>query len=334
MNVKITCQEILECLMKAAINSAYFGVVFSGIEFSSSYILRKFTNNKHFNVSELKYMFIDPLLDDHKSSLKISDKGMLWLHTDSTIAVSRYVTLLLKHMSLSAAPVGLVTTALSSKLLSALTALNRAVNSLTVLPLRQPALKDVMDSSDKFGEFIHVNRGILEYLQLRWYRLCMLPLDSLQKCTKLRVLSITLNTTTAFSSIKYNTTTVKVLEALQHLQCLEYFEWSEPLNVYTRDILALYSLLSNYLPELLHWHWKLNSLLLSTTDLNNPHFKPLQDILTILLDGKTASSWCTNYKFSLDNPYFKGWLRGVRPLTCFCHCPSLSNVSHLQFIRT
>ena len=101
-----------------------------------------------------------------------------------------------------------------------------------------------------------------------------MPLDSLQKCVNLRVLSISTNSSTGNSHhFKDRVSATQIFMALQSLDSLEYFEWSEPLNILTEDILALYGLLSKHLPNLAHWHWKLCYFLLFVTDLDNTMYQ-------------------------------------------------------------
>lgn len=332
VNVKIACQDILVALTKTASSSIHFKVVYSGIEISSHMkeFFSKYFTDLHFNE-----VFIDPVLIN-ASELKslclpgLTMNGTLWLNTDSTLSANLYRVLLSKfQIRPCATPFGLVITQLSSNLLIALMAQNASVKYFSVLPLHQPMLKNIANSCDVLGEFLSVNSETLEYLQLRWYLLTSLPLESLQKCANLRVLSVTVNTNTPFAHhFKHFATAAELFKALQHLQQLEYFEWSEHLNLVTNELLLLYELLSKYLPNLQHWHWRLINLLLSTTDLEN--FKSLEELLRPLLEGKTGTPSCTTYKFSTNNVHFKCWLETVKPQTCFCNCPTLEG-SHLQF---
>ncbi len=326
MTVRIDSQEMFVALKRIAPNSIHFEVIFSGIEFPL-HLQKKYL--KYFNNLYLNEIFIDPHRDELKSdfsSPRLTDCGTLWLNTDSALSEKFYRNFA-SHLHIEA--VSLVITRLCSSILNAIMNKNILVTSFCVLPLNQPTLKSITDSTDLFGEFLQFNSGVLEYLHLNSYFFSMLPLHSLQNCGNLRVLSITMNLTIS-DYFKRTATPVQIFKSLQHLNCLEYLEWSEPLNIVTRDVLELFDLLSNHLPRLSHWHWKLNNLLLFTTDLNDADLKPLEGFLNILLEGKIASPWCSTYKFDINNLHFKHWLESIRPQTCFC-CVSFPRDSQLRF---
>ena len=327
VTVIIDTQEMFVTIRRSA-SSIYFEVIYSGIEFPSSHLQKKYL--KYFSDLQLNEIFIDPWdeLKSGFSSPSLASSGMLWLNTDSTLSESFY-TDFASHLTVQSLSVSLVITRLCSSILAAFMNRGISVNSFCVLPLNQPSLKIIADATNLLERFIEFHSKHLKYLHLNSCFFSMLPLHSLQNCINLRVLNITMNLTMS-DYYKRSATTIQIFECLQHLICLEYLEWSEPLNLVTRDALALFNLLSNYLPRLVHWHWKLNNLLLFTTDLDNPDFKPLEGFLTTLLEGKFASPWCSTYKFDIDNIHFRSWLESIRPQTCF-HFVSFPRNSQLRF---
>ena len=334
LNIKISSQEALTVLSEVVPSSAHFEVVYSGIEIYSSCIRKKLVLKalKYFDSVLLNDVFLNPSLVDVEISNRlpgIAPGGTLWFNTSSNLSSTSYAEFLHTFSSAST-PIKLVITHLDCNFLTALMASKTIlIDSFSVLA-NQPLRQTILKSREMFGKFLHTNFKVLRYLQLRWYPLTALPLECLQKCTNLRVLSLTMNTETmlTYRDLKYSA--IQIFEALQHLQSLEYFEWSEVLNLVTKDLISLKNLLSHHLPELLHWHMRLSLLLLSTTNLHDPEFESVGELLTPLLIGKTESTWCTTYKFAVGNVHFKNWLKDIRPLVCV-NCGSNQQVSLLQF---
>lgn len=315
LNIVIACHEVLVAVRNMVFCSMHFKVVFSGIGFASSDIKEKFF--RRFDGFHLNEISIHPLLigTNEWSSLCLVKNGTLWLNTDTALSANTYRVLFSKlRIRAGTPPIQLVVTQLCNNLLIALMAQNAVVSSLSVLPLSQPISRS-SSFQDVLGEFICAISEKLEYLQLRKCWLTIVPLDSLQKCTKLRVLSVTINP--EYHDSQSSTTLIQILEALQHLRRLEYFEWSELLNVFTKDLLAMHGLLTTSLPQLQHWHWKLGNLMLFTTDLEDFEMQSLKELLRVLLRGKTGTPACSTYKFSLDNYHLKHWLETLRPHVCF-----------------
>lgn len=329
VTVTIDTQEIFVALRRSA-SSIYFEVFYCGIEFPSSQLQKKYL--KYFDRLCLNELFIDPHRDELKSSFaspSLNSFGNLWLRTDSELPEKFYSNFASQLTVQRPAHISLLLSHLCSSVLAAFMNENTLVTSFSVLPIQQPSLKAITNARNSLGEFIYFNSTELKYLQLHSYFFSMLPLPSLQMCANLSVLSISMNLTMS-DYFKRHATTVEIFKCLQHLVCLEYLEWSEPLNIITSDVLALFYLLSNHLPRLAHWHWRLNHLLLFTTDLKNPDFQPLEGFLNTLLEGKESSAWCTTYKFGIDNPHFRNWLESIRPHTCFCSV-SYPRDTQLQF---
>lgn len=158
----------------------------------------------------------------------------------------------------------------------------------------------------------------LHYLSLQRSRLTDLPLDSISHCQHLRVISVLSpldDGGPVFSHIVQ--TASDVFKALSHLRQLEYFEWSETINLRTVDLLSLHTLLLDSLPHLNHWHLGLSFLLLSTTDLEQETFAPLSPLLLTLLSDRVGDDSCTTFRFGLENEEISRWLNSLRPSVCF-----------------
>lgn len=313
--------EVVSALQKSATNSVHFEVVYSGMGFSSSFgsknMLQALRYFHRLYVDSI-VMSSDSIMLSGKMNLPyLTANGTLWLNINSVVSEESYRVFLSRLLDdLGTAPIRLVATELDECLLTALVSQETKVSSLSLL--NHQYSKNVLHTRDAFYKFLCSNAEYLEFIQLR-QRLTSVPLQSLQKCTNLQVLSVTsLKITSPYRAKDQGPiSAAQVFLTLQHLQCLEYFEWSEMLNIFTKDVLALYDLLSNHIPKLLHWHWKLCHLVLFTTDLENTMFEPLNSILRILLAEKTATSWCETYKFALDNHHIIHWLESIRPQVSF-----------------
>lgn len=328
LNINIGCQEVLEAVTKLVVGSIHFRVVYSGLAFSSPAVQERFFRLT--NGLQLNELHIRPTTairtNQTNSSVCLIKSGTLWVSTDTTFLPSAYRVLFSRfQIHAGTPPIQLVVSQLVNNVLIALMAQNASVNSFSVLPWAVSP-QNVRSTRDVFGQFLCANCTKLEYLHLQRYWLTLLPLDSLQKCANLRVLSVTT------SGQHYNsaTTVVEVFETLQQLHSLEYLEWSEPLNLFTRHLLPLHSLLTTSLPALQHWHWAMMNIVLSTTDLDNSEMLPVQPLLRVLLSGKISSPSCSTYKFTLDNYHFNQWLENLRPKVCFCSTFS-EHGSQLQF---
>lgn len=271
VNVVIGCQGVLSTLKKVISNSIHFIVICSGLGFPSSMQARVLKWLGHSNWLHLDEVLVSSgLADASQSPLKLpglTANGTLWLNTDSVVSVDLYTAFLSKFVD-RPVPVQLVVTQVKGNLFAALISQKTQISSFSLL-CNQQSVKSIGDSSNIFGEFLRVNSNHLEYFQVQHF-LTLLPLSSLQKCINLRVLSVTANTD---AGVYHPAGATQVFRTLESLHQLEYFEWSEPLNLLTKDVLVLHNLLLNYLPRLLHWHWNLCNLLVFTTDLSLNHWK-------------------------------------------------------------
>ena len=334
LNIVISCQETLAMLSAATARSFHFNVVYDGIDFTSPYLGKRLLLRcfQYFGAIFLRDIFLDPILMDVNelcSSLPcLAANGTAWINTSSSLSSRLYAVVLSKFLHQTTSPIKFAITQFSGDFLAALLSLNISVSAFSVFPLKQPIRKNILDSNNIFGEFLCANSTVLEYLELRWYFFTIMPLESIQKCTRLRVLSITVKTNTVLLCRDMNHAALQIFDALQQLHNLEYFEWCEDLNLVVEDLISMRYLLSNCLPRLLHFHLKLKYLLLFTMDLK---YELLNELLNPLLKEKTGTTWCSTYKFSINNVHFKKWLEDIRPQTCF-NCHTNPNISHLQFI--
>ena len=169
--------------------------------------------------------------------------------------------------------------------------------------------------NEKLGSCLLHLHGTLEYLRLVCWPLTDAPLESLRLCSHLRVISIIEFHSTR--TIRPVHTISEIFQMLAYISCLEFFEWSEDINIRTEDILCLYQLLKGSLPCLRHWHMKLSYILLSTMDLQNDEYSVVQSLLVPLLCDKTGDESCTTYRFSMSSEVFSSWICSLRADVCF-----------------
>ncbi len=179
------------------------------------------------------------------------------------------------------------------------------------------AVTDVTSSRSQLAKCLFALRERLQYLSLESSPLTGLPLASLSMCQNLRVLSTVSIDDHGSTFSGHMQIPLDIFQALSHLVHLEYFEWAEPVNLRTTDLLALHSLLLDSLPCLNHFHMGLRFLLLSTTDLEDENFALLLPVLLTLLKGKVGDESCTTFKFSFENELVLEWLNSLRPAVCF-----------------
>lgn len=157
----------------------------------------------------------------------------------------------------------------------------------------------------------------LEYLQLQWLSFTSVQLGWIQKCSKLRVLSITSPDDSGSTRPKHSVP--EILTTVSQLPLLEFFHWSEGLNLTTHSLSCLHDCLLNEFRKLSHFHVSFSSVLLSTTDLVNDKYSVLKCVLVPLVGLKEGSEAVTTYIFSLE--HIKGvildWLISLRPQVCF-----------------
>ena len=146
---------------------------------------------------------------------------------------------------------------------------------------------------EKLGFCLFHLHGTLEYLRLESWPLTRVPLELLCLCSNLRVISITV--VNRIYTPRSNCSVSKIFQMLVYISRLEFFEWSENINIRTGDILCLYQLLKGSLPCLRHWHMKLSSIILSTMDLHNGEYSVIRSLLVPLLCDKTGDESCTTY---------------------------------------
>ena len=200
--------------------------------------------------------------------------------------------------------------------------LTKALHELSIKPpclqafcIMQQGLHLTDTLSAALSIFLQTVSGSLEYLQLQRWSFSSTDLKSLLQCTKLRVLSITGECQPMFMLPKHRAS--DIFTAISELPYLEFFQWSESLNLVTADLLSLRHLLRDSLRSLNHFHIGIFWLHLSTTDLENESYSPLGEVLLPLLSGKEGSDVCSTYRFTLENNNILEWLSVLRPQVCF-----------------
>ena len=159
----------------------------------------------------------------------------------------------------------------------------------------------------------------LEYLQIQYWSLTLISLDALLQCSKLRVISIGEAKGEQSKQFMSRHSVEDVFTAVSQLHHLEYFQWSENINLTTAGLLCLHNLLSSSFKTLQHFHINFMYVLLSTTDLMNKTFSVLSDILVPLLNGKQGSEEVTTFRFSFEGivDTLLDWLFRLRSNICF-----------------
>ena len=279
----------------------------------------------------LRHVKIDPSLIDAKSVSSVpvlSPSAILSFIVPSELEkeekYARIFAHLLKSISLVNA---LFTNTYDERIFSALLSISHC--KVRALGIVQPTLsRNESQTNHVLVKFLQHNSKTIEYLQLRPYFLTtvLTPLLIQLQCSNLRVLSI--DSCGQSSREKEFHLGVDIFNSLQELYNLEFFEWSEVINLRTTDIMALYCLFSSGLPKLRHWHMYLNKLLLSTTDLHSELYFAILPLLAPLLNGKVGSESCTTYMFPFSHAAFISWMQSLRDDVCFktgSHrdCPSL-----------
>lgn len=211
--------------------------------------------------------------------------------------------------------------------LSELSVQSLALRAFCILRQRNEISEDLCKA---LGSFLLSVSTSLEYIQLRRWSLLSTDLESLVQCSKLRVISITEDCEKVSSSNSSIHSPSDIFLALSQLPNLEFFQWSESINLTTAALLSLHHLLCNSVRSLQHFHVCLKLLLVSTTDLEAESYFVLSDVLLPLLKGKEGDESCTTYMFPFENTRVLGWLCMLRPEVCFRLCKEVECVIQLH----
>ena len=281
--------------------------------------------------SKLQYIAIDPSLVDAKSVSRLpvlSPSAILSFIVPSELDKDEKYVRIFSHILRSTSLVhAFFTNTSNEKIFDVLLSITHC--TVRALGILQPTLSgNESQMNYVLFKFLQHNSQTIEYLQLRPYFLStvLTPLLIQLKCTNIRVLSID-SCGQSNREREFHLGT-DIFSSLRELYNLEYFEWSEVINLRTADIMALHQLLTRSLPNLRHWHIYLNKLLLSTTDLHSGLHFALLPFLEPLLIGKVGDESCTTYKFPFNHTVFVSWLQSLRSDVCFKagsyrDCPSI-----------
>lgn len=215
--------------------------------------------------------------------------------------------------------------------LSELSLQSLALRAFCILRQKNEISEDLCKA---LGSFLLSVSASLEYIQLRRWSLLSTDLDSLVQCSKLRVISVTEDCEKASISNSPIRSPSDIFLALSQLPHLEFFQWSESINLTTAALLSLHHLLCKSVKSLQHFHVCLKLLLLSTTDLETESYFLLSDVLLPLLKGKQGDESCTTYMFPFENTTVLEWLHMLRPEVCFRLCKEVECVIQLHEAAT
>ena len=317
LNVAISSTSTLESFTGATAHSGWFQIVVKGLNLTGAGPKLITHTFRSVDVTELQdlYLLTATSSDLHpQASLTfLSQPFTLWLCTRFGLCDIHSILHSAKQIN------GLLLTSDTTDLQSVFDPLSKTdcvITALTVLRAQSTSLPRQLN--EQLGVCLLNLCNNLKYLQLRSWLFTSMPLDALKSCSYLRVLSITESPEENGNSFTPPLHTVSnILNMLLHLSHLEFFEWSETINMRTPDLLSLHSLLLDALPNLRHWHMSLSFLLLSTTDLENAEYGAIASVLVPFLQDKWGDESCTTYRFSLESETFKHWISSLRPDVCF-----------------
>jgi len=311
VNISIQSPSMLERVLKSSAESKWFQLILKGLDLTllgPKYVISALQN---LDLRELQDLHVSTFSDTaarvclHSVLSTLPQPLTLWVFNRVGI-----LPILQSVCSLR----GLLVTSNSAPVFDDLGKANSNVKALAVLNASSVGLSDYIK---KVTACLQSVSKSLEYLQLRS---CLLSVvfTAVQMCSHLRVLSVSHTGNSHTSSTQFSRLNLSnVFAALGLLSCLEFLEWTENLNMQTKDILSLHTLLHDALPKLRHWHMNLPYLLLFTTDLDKQDYGPIMPLLLSLLEGKIGDESCVTYKFSFESEAFKTWLCSLRLDVCF-----------------
>lgn len=333
LNLSLCKMSTLECFSNEHCTGGHFEVVITGLDLLSlrhkSMLSNHLKNLQLCNLMLVHFKVNPSIIDDRSLPLLpyLPPSCVLSFIVLSELCEERLCVNVLTHLLRNVSILrGFFTNTSDDRVFNALLSVGHC--QVKALGIVQPTLsRNEAQTNLSLVKFLQHNSKVIEYIQLRPFFLTtvLMPLLTQLSCSNLRVLSV--DSCGQSSRERQFYLGEEIFPALGQLCNLEYFEWAEVFNLRTVDILALYRLLSNSLPNLQHWHMYLNRLLLSTTDLDNTIYVDLLPMLAPMLKGKVGDESCTTYKFPLSHAAFVGWLQSLRNI-CFktgTHrdCPSV-----------
>ena len=258
----------------------------------------------------------------------------LWVSNEqSHIHHHPMISILAKLPKLGSLSLLMATSQRANELGSKLSKLAGQMLSIKAFCLLRQDVAHTSDLCQALDAFLWSTSEKLEYLQLWRWSLSAINLDSILHCCNLRVLCVTEESTDCGSRHVYHSIS-DILAAITQLTYLEFFQWSENINMTTAGLLTLHGFLSTSAGCLKHFHVHLPYLLLSTVDLASEKFSVLSGILLPLLDGKVGNEVCSTYLFNFDNEVFQNWLQILRPDVCFRLNRDIGSVKELHQAAT
>ena len=328
LNIGITSRESFMLFQEAVPNSIIFDTVFSGINIQSL---------EHCALSETLHFFSGPNYDSiildpslFNSEIYLADScgvprlrrdGCLCLNTQAAFLPSEMCKILLSKIlgNCSSSSISLVLTQYRSDILSALLLLPSVrLRAVRIIPLVDPPIQTMTEGVGALCKVLNENEGILEYLQLDRFSVTFVPMLSLEKCINLRVLNITQRRDKGVLLKHMRSSVIRLFNSLQKLQNLEYFEWCDDVNLVNKDLISMKNALTNFLPNLLHWHLRCCRIMLFRSDLTSSNDEEgTTELLRQLMGDKTGDESCDTYLFPIRNIHFVNWLEIARPNVCF-----------------
>jgi len=182
-----------------------------------------------------------------------------------------------------------------------------------VLPDIENSHKKINDCLESLKFLLHANDTHMKYLQLNRFPSALigqLELTALRNLQVLNIASKTVKTKSLLSPAEH------VCTILQNLDMLEYFSWTDTINIFSKELISMHETLKSSLPRLAHWHMSSFKVVLFT-NISAAEREKMAYIYDNLMKGKFGDEVCSTFKFSLDSVYFRIWLAFARPDVCF-----------------
>ena len=190
---------------------------------------------------------------------------------------------------------------------------NAPLIAFGVLPDIENSDKKIGDCLESLKLLLHSNATCMKYLQLNRFPTALIGQLELTALRNLKVLSIASKT---IKTKSISSPTNQMCTVLKYLEMLEYFSWTDGINIFSKELILIYETLKSSLPRLAHWHMSSFKVVLFT-NISPAERKKVAYIYDHLMEGKSGNEVCSTYKFSLDSIHFKVWLAFARPDVCF-----------------
>ena len=324
INVVLNTWKSLMLLQEVIPNSIIFDTIISGVSLPWHPLEHHKQAHKFFNRHSYDNIMMNLsariMFDSDKHQITfpgVRSNGCLWL--DDCGSPSKMArSFVHKVLMNSTSPISLVSRQPWGNFFFLLPSMQSVSwSSISIQPQLDKFPEAMIKHIDLFNAVLSASQNVLQYLQLASFPVSLVPNISLKICSNLRVLSITARSTAVASLNFVKNTVTHFFYTLQSLQNLEYFLWSESINLVKDHLISMNHVLTTSLPNLAHWHMRSCKIMLSTTDLMNPDCQVMVELLEQLVGNKTKDASCDTYLFSICNLHFIHWLESARPNVCF-----------------